>query len=131
MKEVNKLVLLLGLSAFLPFAASAKSFESAYLENYPKSSDVPVPVAVVSPSVAPKYAGSTVELEFTVDASGKPTGLNVISSPDSTLAVAVVEAVKQWKFTPAKLDGSPVAKKVVLPVKIVDAELVGTRYAMN
>ena len=131
MKEVNKFALLFSLSALLPFAAAAKSLESTYIENYPKSSDIPVPVAVVSPSVSREYAGSTVELEFTVNAAGKPTDLSVKSSPDNTLAAAVVDAVKQWKFTPAQINGSPVAKKVFLPVKIVDSEVAGTRYAMN
>lgn len=130
MKEVNKLALLFSLSALLPFAAAAKSPESAYIENCPKSSDIPVPVAVVTPSVASEYAGSTVEVEFTVDTTGKPTALSVKSSPDSLLSAVVVDAVRQWRFTPAQANGIPVAKKVFLPVKIVD-ELPGTRYAMN
>ena len=45
--------------------------------------------------------------------------------------VAVVDAVKQWRFTPAQANGAPVPAKVVLPVKIVDQALTGTRYAMN
>jgi periplasmic protein TonB len=131
MKEVNKLALLFSLSAILPFAAAAKSPESAYIDASPKGPGVPVPVAVVTPSVPPQYAGATVELEFTVDATGKPIALNVKSSPDSTLAIMVTEAVKQWRFTPAHADGVPVATKVVLPVRIVDETPAGTRYAMN
>ena len=130
MKEVNKLALLLSLSAILPFAAAAKSPESTYIEHCLKSPEVPVPVAVVTPSVLPEYAGSTVEVEFTVDTSGKPIDLSVKSSPDTALSTAVVDAVKQWRFTPAQANGIPVAKKVFLPVKIVD-DLPGTRYAAN
>jgi periplasmic protein TonB len=130
MKEVNKLALLFSLGALLPFAAAAKSPESTYIENCSKSPDVPVPVAVVTPSVPSEFAGSTVELEFTVDTTGKPTALSVKSSPDTTLSAAVVDAVKQWRFTPAQANGIPVAKKVFLPVKIVD-DLPGSRYVMN
>jgi periplasmic protein TonB len=130
MKEVNKLALLFSLSALLPFAASAKSLERAYIENSPKNPEIPVPIAVVTPSVAREYAGSTVEMEFTVDTTGKPTAFSVKSSPDSTLSAVVVDAVKQWRFTPAQANGIPVAKKVFLPVKIVD-ELLGPRYALN
>lgn len=130
MKTVNKLAVLFSLGALLPFA-SAKTPESAYLETCQKGPGVPMPVAVVTPSVSSEYAGSTVELAFTVDATGNPTDLSVKSSPDATLAAAVVEAVKQWRFTPAHFNGAPVATKVVLPVKIVDEALAGPRYAMN
>ena len=130
MKAVNKLALLFSLGALVSFA-SAKSPENVYLENCQKGPGIPVPVAVVTPRVSSEYAGSTVEIEFTVNTSGKPTELSVKSSPDEALSVAVVDAVKQWRFTPANLNGAPVATKVVLPVKIVDGPLPGNRYAMN
>jgi protein TonB len=131
MKEINKLAILLSLGALLPFAASAKTPESAYIENCQKGPGIPVPVAVVTPSVSSDYAGSTVEIEFTVDSAGKPIDLSVKSSPDHTVGVAVVDAVRQWRFTPAHANGVPVATKVVLPVKIVDPAPAGNRYAMN
>lgn len=130
MKAVNKLVLLFSLGALAPFA-SAKSLENTYLETCQKGPGIPVPVAVVTPSVSSEYAGSTVELVFTVDTAGKPTDLSVKSSPDAALSTAVVDAVKQWRFTPAYVNGAPVATKVVLPVKIVDEAPAGARYAMN
>jgi periplasmic protein TonB len=130
MKAVNKLAVLLSLGALMPFA-SAKTPERAYLDNCQKGPGIPVPVAVVTPSVSAEYAGSTVEIEFTVDTTGKPTALSVKSSPDATLGATVVDAVKQWRFTPANINGAPVATKVVLPVKIVDEPLAGNRYAAN
>lgn len=123
MKVVNKLALVLSLGALTSAVAFAMTDEQAYLESCRKGSDVPVPVAVVSPSVSPGYAGTTVELEFTVDVTGKPADLSVKSTTDNTLAVAVMNAVKQWRFKPAQLNGVPVATKVVLPVKIVDDSL--------
>ncbi len=130
MKTANKLAILISLAALAPFA-SAKSPESAYIESCAKGPGVPVPVTVVTPSVGAGYAGSVVQLEFVVDATGLPTDLKVMSSPDRTVAEAVVGAVKQWRFTPAVRDGSPVATKVVLPVRIVDESLAGARYAMK
>jgi protein TonB len=130
MKTSNKLAILLSLAALAPFA-SAKTPESAYIETCLKGPGVPVPITVVSPSVGPGYGGSTVELEFVVDATGLPTDLKVMSSPDRTVAEAVVGAVKQWRFSPAVRDGSPVATKVALPVKIIDESLTGARYAMK
>jgi protein TonB len=130
MKKVSILVIMLSLAAFAPFA-SAKSLEQAYLESCRKDPGVPVPVAVVTPSVGSGYAGEVVELEFIVDKTGKPTALNVKSSTDDALAVAVTEAVKQWRFTPAERNGEPVATKVVLPVHFVDAPVAADGYAMK
>ncbi len=131
MKVVNKLAVLLSMGVLLPFAASAKSLESSYLESCLKGPNVPVPIAVVSPSVSSEYAGASVELEFVVDQGGSPTAISVKSSPDATLSAVVVDAVKQWRFTPAKYNGQPVATKVVLPVRIVGPSIPGARYASN
>ncbi len=130
MKTSNKLAILLSAAALVSFA-SAKTPESAYIETCLKGPGVPVPITVVTPSVGPGYAGSVVELEFVVDATGLPTAMTVKSSPDHVVAEAVVDAVKQWRFSPAVRDGSPVATKVVLPVKIIDESLTGARYAMK
>lgn len=123
MKAVTKLAVLLSLGILLPFAASAKSSEEAYVEASPKDPAKPVPVAVVSPrNVSADYAGSTVELAFTVDTAGTPTSLKVVSSPDAMLARIVMDAVKKWRFEPAKKNGTAVATNVVLPVRIVDLD---------
>lgn len=130
MKTSNKLAILLSAAALVSFA-SAKTPESAYIESCQKGPGIPVPITVVTPSVGPGYAGSVVELEFVVDATGLPTNVTVKSSPDYTVGEAVVGAVKQWRFAPAVRDGSPVSTKVVLPVRIVDESLAGARYAMK
>jgi TonB family protein len=131
MKAVSKLVLLLIVGAFAPGIASATPDEQAYLESCRKDPGVPVPVAVVSPSVGPEYNGALVQLEFVVDEAGKPVDLAVKSSPDDALASAVLDAVKQWRFKPAERDGVAVETKVLLPVKIVDAPVAGPRLAAN
>lgn len=131
MKAVSKYAVLISLVALASVSASAVTDEQAYLESCRKAPGVPVPVSVVSPTVGPEYTGSTVELEFVVDAAGKPAEFSVKFATDDTLATAVVRAVKQWRFTPAVVDGVPVATKVTLPVKIVENALAGSPLAMN
>jgi protein TonB len=128
MKVANKLAVLLSLGAFASLA-SAKSIEQTYLESCVKAPGVPVPTAVVSPHVEGRYAGDTVDVEFTVSATGKTSDFSIVSSPDSYLANAVLMAVKEWQFTPAQRDGVPVTTKVVLPVHIVDDEMAGSHFA--
>lgn len=121
MKAVRNVIVLLLVSALAPVFALAKSDdERAYLEVCRKEPGVPVPVAVVAPSVGPEYNGALVLLEFVVDQAGKPVDLAVKSTPDDRLASAVLDAVKQWRFKPAERDGAAVETKVSLPVRIVD-----------
>jgi len=131
MKNVNKLAVLLSLAALLAPALKAKSLEETYLETCSKDVGVPVPVVVVSPDVSAHYAGLTVEIEFTVEATGKTSAFSIKSSPDTELGETVVDAVKKWQFKPAVTGGVAVATKVVLPVRIVEAPLPGARFAAN
>ena len=131
MQAVSKLAVLLSLVALAPVAASAMTNEQAYLESCRKVPGVPVPVSVVTPTVGSGFIGVTVQLEFIVDATGKPVDVSVKSVADNTLATAVVNAVKQWRFTPAEKNGQPVATKVVLPVKIVEDSAAGPTLAMK
>jgi protein TonB len=130
MKNNNKLALLLSLGALLPFAASAKTLEQSYLESCRKGSDIPVPIAVVSPKVDGYDIGQSVQVEFVVDTTGHATGINIKSASDRAFAEAVVDAVKQWKFTPALHNGAPVATKVILPVRVVEAAT-SSQFVLN
>ena len=130
MKAVSKLAILISLGALASFA-SAKTEEQAYLDSCRKDASIPVPIAVVSPSIVPGYEGTTVQIEFTVDVTGKPADFAVLSAKDNAVAATVVDAVKMWRFKPAEVDGKPVAKKVSLPVKIVDDLEPMNRLAAN
>ena len=129
MKAVNKLVVLLLAGAISAVVASASTPEQTYLKTCNKDPGVPVPVTVVSPTVGSEYHGASVQLEFLVDVDGKPSEFSIKFATDDVLATAVVKAVKQWRFLPAEVDGKPVARKVALPVKIVDPAESGDRYA--
>jgi protein TonB len=130
MKNINKLALLLSLGALLPFAASAKTLEQSYIDSCRKGPGIPVPIAVVKPDVEGFDVGQAVQLEFVVDTTGHTSGFNVKSSTDRELAAAVVDAVKQWVFTPAVVNGAPVATKVILPVRVVAAKPAST-FVLN
>ena len=126
---VRKLVVLLSVGALSAVASSAASLEQAYLASCRHDPGSPLPIAVVSPTVGPEFNGRSVHLEFEVGVDGKPSGFSIKAASDDVLAKLVVEAVKQWRFRPAEVDGKPVATKVVLPVNIVDPLADGSRYA--
>jgi TonB family protein len=130
MKVAYKLAALLSLGSLITLFASAKTESETYLQNCRKDTSKPVPISVVSPQISAGFANQTVNVEFTVDASGTPTALVVKSSPDEQLSEAVVEAVKQWKFIPAHRAGEAVAARVALPVHIVAKDTFSS-YAAN
>ena len=129
MKTKSKLVLSLGLLA-APLALMAWSPEKAYVESYRNRTETPVPTSVISPDVSARFAGSKVVLEFVVDPTGKPTSItSVTPGANAELVASVTDAVSQWKFTPAHVNGKPVARKVALPVNIVANPDTATRFA--
>jgi len=131
MTTKSKLTLSLGLLA-APLALMAWSPEKAYVESYHVRSDAPVPTSVISPEVSSKFAGTKMVLEFVVDPTGKPTSItSVTPGANAELVASVSEAVSQWKFSPALVDGKPVARKVSLPVNIVASADSGSRFAAN
>jgi TonB family protein len=51
----------------------------------------------------------TFEIELEVNENGTPQNFKVLLSPDLATEQAVLEAVREWRFTPAMQNGSPVA----------------------
>ena len=131
MNTKSKLTLSLGLLA-APLALMAWSPEKAYIESYRLRGDALAPTSVVTPEVSSKFAGAKVVLEFVVDPTGKPTFItSVTPGASAELVASVTEAVSQWKFAPALVDGKPVARKVALPVSIVASSDSVSRFAAN
>ena len=131
MNTKSKLTLSLGLLA-APLALMAWSPEKSYVESYRLRGDTLAPTSVVSPEVSAKFVGKQVVLEFVVDATGKPTSItSVTPGASAELVATVTDAVSQWKFSPALVDGKPVARKVSLPVNIVANSDNGSRFAAN
>lgn len=130
MKHTNKLALLLGLAVLAPFA-SAKTLEQAYIDSVQHGPGIPVPVKVVSPEVTSFDIGTSVNVEFVVDKTGHTADISIKSKTDRTFAAAVVDAIKQWEFQPAQVNGAPVATKVVLPIRVVEASHKSDAFALN
>lgn len=57
-----------------------------------------------------------VVVQAEISASGKITGIKVLSGP-LPLHQAAVEALRQWKFAPGKLDGQPVSTQLSVMIK--------------
>lgn len=77
----------------------------------------PVVVSVVNPSNLPTtFQRATVTVEFSVDATGQPREVAVISKADRDTRKQVVKAFKQWTFDPSTVDN---AKRYALPIEIV------------
>lgn len=130
MNTTRKLMLVISIVLLAaPLTHASTSFEQAYIESYRGRTDVPAPVKVVAPSVSSEYAGTTVELVFTVDSSGVPQHVAVRTAVDRELAEAVTEAVELWRFTPELRAGLPRSTKVVLPIRIVDSSTDDSRIA--
>lgn len=58
-------------------------------------------------------------VSMTVDTQGIPSNLKIVKSDDPLLNEAVLEAVAQYRFTPASLNSQPTAVPVVLKVNVL------------
>jgi general secretion pathway protein A len=83
------------------------------------------PAKLVSspPPVSPSLAGSekmqgVVVIDALVDATGKVTDMRVISG-SARLTQAAMDAVRTWKYEPARLDGQPIAIHMHVSVNFV------------
>jgi TonB family protein len=113
---MNKIKLLAGatlLSALLSTTALAAT-DGAQVNPAPQ------PDTVVSPTNLPRqYLGSTVKVSFTVDENGQPHDIALVRRSHPALERSLITALAQWRFTPAQENGVAVAKRVILPLKLV------------
>ncbi len=56
-----------------------------------------------------KHITGEVALQVTIDEQGKVTDMRVLKGDHQALVEITQEAVRQWTFEPARLDGRPVA----------------------
>ena len=68
-----------------------------------------------------RVAGTgTVLLELVVSSKGLPRDLRVIESVGKALDSSAIEAVKQWRFEPARKNDKPVAVRVTVEIRFHD-----------
>jgi outer membrane biosynthesis protein TonB len=79
-----------------------------------------VPTKVVSPTRLPRtFTRSVVNIEFSLDQSGQPRDIKVLSTSDRALKEQIVQAFSQWKFETASTELIAGAKRFILPLEIV------------
>ncbi len=109
---MNKLssVLLLSLALVAPLRADTKA-------------EPPVPVRTVPPEYPAELrrdgVSGLVMVKCTIDEQGNVVDPQVEKSSNGAFEKPAVDALKKWKFKPAKQDGAPVAIKVSIPIKFV------------
>ena len=71
------------------------------------------------PALAAKKAAADVVVKATLRTDGLLGGFQPEAGPDPAFVEAVLGAIRQWKFTPAKLNGVPQECQVTVTVKFV------------
>ena len=103
-------------------AASASALTIAEIADVsPKVDEAPSPVR----TVAPDYPGSlreakvngVVSIVLVVDETGEVLAAEVSKTSHDEFKEPALDAIRRWKFKPAKLEGKPVNVKVTIPVR--------------
>lgn len=102
-------------------AAVALAFASpAFAES---KVEPPVPVRTVAPDypddLRREGVAGVVVVECTIDTSGNVDAPAVQKSSNAAFEKPALEAIKKWKFKPARQDGNPIARKVTIPIRFV------------
>ena len=63
-----------------------------------------------------QHVAGDVRVDALIDATGRVTTMKVVSGP-SLLHQAAMEALRQWKYQPATLDGKPVAMHLTVTIQ--------------
>ncbi len=83
----------------------------------------PVPVRTVPPDYPTALrrdgVSGLVMVKCTIDEQGNVIETTVEKSTNELFDEPALNAVKKWKFKPARQDGTPIAIKVSIPVKFV------------
>ena len=59
----------------------------------------------------------TVLVGLTVSSKGEPRDVHVVKSLDKSIDQSAVDAVKQWRFEPAKMGDQPVAVRITVEIR--------------
>lgn len=121
---VTTVLLLLGLGpmASTARAQDAKVYSFAELSNPPKLTSSADAARIIQESypedLKRRKVGGLVEVQFVVDVEGNVIAgsVEVIDATQTALGEAARKAVTKLTFEPAKLNGSKVKSKVVLPI---------------
>ncbi|HWL14835.1 MAG TPA: energy transducer TonB [Opitutus sp.] len=86
----------------------------------------PVPVRTVAPEYPRELKNQGVSgivmVKVTIDDQGNVAEVSVAKSSNEAFDKFATEALKKWKFKPAKQDGEAVSMQVTIPIKFVAEE---------
>jgi protein TonB len=106
-------------ACFCLFSVSAQAAATPGREN-------PVPVRTVAPEYPREMkqngVSGLVMVKCMIDEQGNVSQADVVKSSDQTFDKFATEALKKWKFKPARQDGTPIAMQVTIPIKFVAEE---------
>lgn len=104
-------------------AALAFGFVPAMAED---GLEPPVPVRMVPPKFPPEMrregTGGVVTVKCTIDEKGNVTEPVVEKASNDAFVQPALDALRKWKFKPAKRAGAPVALKVSIPIQFSISE---------
>jgi hypothetical protein len=71
-----------------------------------------------SADITAKTARQMVVASGVLNVTGQLEQLSVKQTPDPRIDAPLIEALKNWTFQPAQLDGKPVALKILLGIRL-------------
>ncbi len=109
------------LSAFLLLACTGAAWAAALIE-------APSPARTKMPAVNPADYGDTATVNLLVEtnAYGYVTAAEVKDASHPALGQACVEAIRQWRYSPAREYGQPVPAKFIQPFRFSDGLITTT-----
>lgn len=117
--KTNVAVFLLGLVAVAPLPAA---FESVKIEMTVEP-EIPAVLRMEG------MREGRVVIAIDVSADGRLSDCLVIAASHKELIRTCVEAVKEWRFTPARLDGRPISARQELTINLTQTGIVVSRTA--
>jgi len=86
----------------------------------------PVPVRTVAPDYPREMKANRVSglvmVKCTIDEQGNVAGTDIVKSSNEQFDRFATDALKKWKFKPAREDGTPISVQVTIPIKFVAEE---------
>ena len=112
----------------LVVALLVAAFSRGFCDNPPPTDPPPRPLVTKMPVIPAAFASTTGQVELLVEtnAHGFVTRATIKSSTQSGLDQPCLDAIRQWKFTPATKAGQPVPATFVQPLEFADGLMAAT-----
>lgn len=116
---MNKSTTLLAALAAIVLSSSAFAYSPNSARHQAAAAKL-VPSKIVNPTDLPRsFVRSTVNIEFSLDASGQPRDIMVHTNADRAVKDQIAAAFSQWRFDLTQNTSNLDTKRFVLPLEIV------------